>query len=852
MDNMRNNGSYGTFSSIGDTKNIGIAPDIGRADNSEPLGIEELSDELKRLQLENKKLKREIRHISKDNELLRLANEQTTNVQNFIQKENLRQIYLNKQLLKTSPYLLILVDENLRMVMISDIFYRYCPEITSSYQSGVGIREVLKNIVDEYNLDIFMERCNDALQLKEVDSYIIRCIVNGDFADFQISIRPMTRDDKVIGLNIVFVDMTEMIDARDKAEAADKAKSSFLANMSHEIRTPINAVLGMDEMILRESRESTTLSYARDIQAAGKTLLSLINEILDLSKIEEGKMEIVPVQYDIGFMISDLKNMVFERANDKGLSLNLAFDNRIPALLYGDEVRLRQCILNLLVNAIKYTEEGYVDLGINYRKKDQDSIYLEVSVSDTGIGMKKEDMAKLFSPFYRIEEDKTRKVEGTGLGMSITSNLLELMGSKLCVESVYGKGSVFSFVVIQKVVGWEAIGDLEEHYKNRKAETESEGELFRAPDVKVLIVDDTPMNLVVAKELLKRTKVQTDEAESGAECLKKLQEKEYDIILLDYRMPEMDGIETLKRIRALADNPNRLIPVIALTANAISGARERFLNEGFDDYISKPIEGERLEKLLLAHLPQEKITVSRNQVYQKKEEDQQEAASSSAASAAPASSEVKEEDLPFMDTEAGIKNCGTEDVYRSVLQIFIEDIPNKTAAVRKALEDGDIKRYTVEVHSLKSSARIAGALKLSAAAFSLEKAGDAQDLDTINARTEEVLAMYASLEGFDLDAFRSGKWQPGGQEQDQAGQQEDEAEEGREVFTADMWRDALNTLKEFASLMDYDNAALVFGYIEGYSVPREYKDRLNKLKNLTTALKWDQVSALIDESLEVI
>ena len=388
------------------------------------------------------------------------------------------------------------------------------------------------------------------------------------------------------------------------AQRANRAKSAFLANMSHEIRSPINAILGMDEMILRESGEREVLDYAEDIESAGKTLLSIINDILDLSKIEEGKMEILPVQYDLSSLVNDLVNMTRRRAEDKGLRFVVQVDENTPHLLVGDEIRIRQCALNILTNAAKYTERGTVTLQIGYEKLNDEKIMLKLSVSDTGIGMKQEDMDRLFAPFARIEEKRNRNIEGTGLGMSITKQLLLMMGSSLEVQSVYGEGSTFAFAVEQPVAKWEPIGAFAGRY-SAGAQRKAYRELFHAPDARILVVDDTPVNLSVIRGLLKRTRMQIDTAESGAEALRKAEDTAYDVIFIDHMMPEMDGVETLHRLRALPGA--KTVPCVALTANAISGAREMYLELGFSDYLSKPVDGEKLEKLLLKYLPPEKM-----------------------------------------------------------------------------------------------------------------------------------------------------------------------------------------------------------------------------------------------------
>ena len=401
--------------------------------------------------------------------------------------------------------------------------------------------------------------------------------------------------------------MEQLEEQKRMADEANRAKSAFLANMSHEIRTPINAVLGMDEMIIRESGEKSIRAYAKDIKTAGKTLLSLINDILDFSKIEEGRMEIIPTQYDLSSVINDLVNMIRPRAQKKGLKFELSVDRNVPHILYGDEIRIKQVVINLLTNAAKYTNEGYVRLVVGFSKKDDDHIMLSFAVEDSGVGMKKEDMDKLFSPFSRIDEKKNRSVEGTGLGMSIVRQLLDLMGSSVNVDSVYGKGSTFSFEIEQKVIGWEPMGDISDRFIKDEDDTAVYHELFQAPDANILVVDDTEVNLSVICNLLKQTRIKINTATSGLSAISLAKEKHFDMIFIDHMMPDMDGIETLKYIREECDCTG--CACIALTANAVSGAREMYLDAGFSDYISKPVDGRRLEEMIRKYLPEDKVRI---------------------------------------------------------------------------------------------------------------------------------------------------------------------------------------------------------------------------------------------------
>ena len=408
----------------------------------------------------------------------------------------------------------------------------------------------------------------------------------------------------------------ELAEANARLESASAAKSNFLANMSHEIRTPINAVLGMDEMILRECKDSQILEYANDIDSAGHQLLSLVNDILDFSKIESGKMELHPVEYELFSIMNDCYNMIFMRAKRKDLKFAVENDPDIPAFLHGDEVRIRQIIMNLLTNAVKYTKDGSVKLMFSYEKVDDDNIRLIVSVKDTGIGISEENKKYLFDSFKRIDEKTNRNIEGTGLGLSITKKFTEMMEGEITVDSVLYEGSTFTVSIPQKIADKGTVGNFAERLNRRnealekseeKDSKEVKNDRFKAPHARILVVDDVKMNLNVVRLLLKNTGMQIDLASSGEECLKYTLVKRYDVILMDHMMPIMDGIEALHKVREQADGLNADTPVIALTANALVGAQEMYLEEGFASYISKPVKSVDLEAALAALLPPEKI-----------------------------------------------------------------------------------------------------------------------------------------------------------------------------------------------------------------------------------------------------
>ncbi len=398
--------------------------------------------------------------------------------------------------------------------------------------------------------------------------------------------------------------------AADTAEELTRSQNRFFSSMSHEIRTPINSILGLNELILRDASISDEVAGdASGIQGAGKLLLALINDILDFSKMEAGSMEIVPVDYHLGDMLSEIVNMIWIKAQDKGLKFEVSVDPKVPTVLYGDEVRIKQIIINLLNNAIKYTKEGSVELHVDSENNDGETTTLSVSVTDTGIGITKEAIPFLFDAFKRVDEEKNRHIEGTGLGLSIVKQLAELMGGNVTVSSVYGEGSTFTFTVSQGVSDATEIGELSIHNQISTKRNQYEAS-FKAPEARVLIVDDNEMNLEVEKKLLSGTDITIDTVLSAKDALDHALKYHYDVILMDHLMPVMDGIECLEALRRQSGGLNRTTPVVVLTANAGSANRELYNRSGFDGYLVKPVSGQALEEMLIRHIPNEKLILS--------------------------------------------------------------------------------------------------------------------------------------------------------------------------------------------------------------------------------------------------
>ena len=534
-------------------------------------------------------------------------------------------------------------------------------------------------------------------------------------------------------------DRERLLIVSERALAASEAKSSFLSSMSHEIRTPINTVLGMNEMILREAEDEKILEYSSNINNAGKTLLSLINSILDFSKIEEGKMEIIPVEYDTASMINNLVISVSERTREKGLEFYVDIDESLPCRMVGDDVRISQVIMNILTNAAKYTRKGFVRLTIKAVNRTKDEIDLYVSVEDSGIGIKEEDLSKLFESFERLDEVKNRSIEGTGLGMAIVSSLLKMMDSEIHVKSEYGCGTKFYFTIRQEIADSASIGDYTKRLESSR--TRKERGSFTASKAKVLVVDDNEMNLKVAKNLLGLFGISPKLSESGWDAMQQVKKDFYNIVLLDHMMPKMDGKETLnkmKEYRFLADDTK----VIALTANAIAGAREEYLEAGFHDYLSKPIEIAQLENILRKWLPE---SVINEEEHKKEQEDGQggffefypeEDKNVTNAISYTESENGEDKGAALkkalknlgLDTEGALGFCGGDiSLYEEILSDFVTSYEGKRKELDESFHEKDWHEFEVKIHAIKSVTKTIGAMELSALALELEKA--AAELD---------------------------------------------------------------------------------------------------------------------------
>ena len=519
--------------------------------------------------------------------------------------------------------------------------------------------------------------------------------------------------------------------SQQEAEAANMAKSSFLANMSHEIRTPINAILGMNEMILREEKDPAIRGYAGNIQASGNSLLSIVSDVLDISKIESGKLEIIPVDYEVNSLISDCCNMAAGRAKAKELELLVECADNVPMKLCGDETHIRQIIVNLLTNAVKYTEKGTVKLIVSGRFTDGGFV-LKVDVSDTGIGIAEENLPQLFTQFQRFDLQRNRNIEGTGLGLSIVKRLCDLMSGTITARSVLGSGSTFTVELPQKVVDSTPCGGVNLNY-SAGAEHEYHHS-FEAPEARILAVDDLPVNLLVIANLLKETRIKIDTAGSGRECLDKCSQQKYDLILMDHMMPEMDGVLTFEKLHGDKSSPNFETPVIMLTANALAGMREQYMDVGFADYVSKPVRGAKLEEAIRRNLPESLIKPASPEI-------PAEAVSTEPSGFADICGAV-----PELNVNAALQYCcGSAELLNDLLHDFTEN--DHFSDLKAAFEEKRWEDYRRHAHSLKSTSLMIGLTGLSERARASELALKGGCTEFAELNHDSLIEEYSALLG---------------------------------------------------------------------------------------------------------
>lgn len=611
---------------------------------------------------------------------------------------------------------------------------------------------------------------------------------------------------------------------REQAEQANIAKSAFLANMSHEIRTPMNAIVGLSDIIMEESRGRKVYEYACDIKSSSRNLLALINDILDLSKVEAGKMELAPTEYHVKTLVNEVLNMMDVVASKHGLLLKSEYDMSIPCQYLGDEGRIKQILINILNNAVKFTKEGYVKISVAGEPGDgENTERLSFKIEDTGCGIRKEDMEGIFENFRQIDSKRNRSVEGTGLGLSITKHLVELMQGTIKVESVYGEGTTFIVEIPQKIADHSSLSEIPEAGTQKEEKLEP----FLVEDFNILVVDDNEVNRKVARIFLQSYGLEIAEAGSGAEAIELVRKKRYDIIFMDHMMTGMDGIETVQIIRKECGENGSLPVIIALTANAMEGVRECFLANGFQDFLTKPLERRTLHEMLMKWIPKEKRTASQVWIHSWQPDDNR-------------NKEFQNILIEGIDTDEVVRRySGSVDEYEELLSLYCLDGKRKLTVLRELWEKRDYKTYGIEVHALKSASANVGAMKLSSSAREQEKAVKRGDETFVDRHVFQLLADYEEqiehIQGF--------------LERDKRGDNVEEKDS--EIEKADLLREIRAALDSLENFRAKDCAHKIEDILQ-YRLDIETKGRLKKIREQLMLYEDDAAEQLLQELIEHI
>ena len=646
---------------------------------------------------------------------------------------------------------------------------------------------------------------------------------------YQVEETVLKDNELIQGYMMTIVDVTKIIEQNHlmkrlvlQTEDANRAKTNFVSNMSHEIRTPMNSIVGITEILLRSRHSPKEQEYLLNIQSSGRVLLTIINDVLDCSKMEAGKMQLFDEPYDTCSLFHDLRISMENRIGHSGLELIYDIDQDIPCKLKGDMGRIRQVIINLVNNAIKYTEKGSVRFSVHVRQKNTDKVMLYYEVADTGIGIRKEDQKILFDAFQRVEMDRNRYVEGTGLGLTISQNLVNMMGGVIEVESEYGKGSRFFFTIEQTIIDPTPVSAV--NYNGQKDNvTEKEAEcLFIAPEAHILLVDDNELNLVVAKELLKPLRMQIDTAENGLQAVKMVRGSQYDLVLMDHMMPVMDGIEAAKAIRALPEDKYQKLPIIALTANAMVDARKEFLNAGMNGFVAKPIDFARICNQLKLWLPKDLVRdVPKEEAKKLLADDLSDR-------------EIQPEDPQMgFSFEEGVNHCGSKAALMKTIRIFYRTIDSKADKIEQCLKEGLISDYVVEVHALKSSALLIGAVPLSEAAKELEGYGKQGKTELLEEKTPDLLAMYRDFKDI-LKPYA------------------DQEEAARQEASNGEWCQALQQIHQCIEQFDLDGVDRIMEKLEEYQIPECIRESMDQLRVYVADVSMEEIMELTDTMTELL
>lgn len=752
--------------------------------------VTDAAAENKVLRLQLKKAKREINRLVKTNSILSTLNDQANRFRNYSEQVKGQQIFYNEMLLQNSPNISIVLDLDLRTIMATDAFYQKTFYQKDIIDAGTHIGDVFRGFLDDIARNHMVERCQEARDDRRNSQYMDRLSIFGDEEIYDIYIRPLVKqNDEVAGVMLIMVDITDIMAAKERAESADRAKSSFLANMSHEIRTPMNAINGMSEFIIRDTTDSFARENALLIKSASQSLLAIINDILDFSKIEAGKMEIVNVPYQMSSIINDVATMINIRLQDKPVELQLDIAEDLPYSLIGDEIRIKQILINILNNAVKFTHEGSITLKIWWDKVEDNTIRIYNSVSDTGIGIKPADLRKLFSSFEQVDTKRNRSVEGTGLGLAISKRLCKAMDGDITVSSSYGHGTTFTWHINNVVDDWKPMGKITK--ENCLSSMKIFEYTFAAEKAKVLIVDDNRVNLKVAEGMMSPYKIQISTVDSGPQAISLLEKEKFDIVFMDHMMPVMDGVEAMMKIRTMPQHKDTCI--IALTANAISGMKEQYIAMGFQGFLPKPLAASELDECLRDFLPAEYITPL---------------------------------DKP-LSTKQDIVD---EEILRQVYT----DGRKKLKLLGEQVEKEDFANYTIEVHALKSVAALIGESELSELARQHEMAGKNGDYLFIQKNFDKLIAAYAAVVASVGEKFADEMFH------------KKQAEELADISQAELDK-AVEEMQSAITDYDLDGLGTLLDKLNKYKVSDSQRELLDKMKDAEEDFDYDALEELIGQ-----
>ena len=750
-----------------------------------------IREEIRQLKLELKKAHREVKRLHRENNILSTMNEQANRFREFSEAKKGRQEYYTRMFVENSPNISIMLDNQLKTLLATERYYQVGQYTTEEINDGLPIATVFHGVMEYSECKHLESVCQTALTEHREIHCIEKLHVGRQEFVYDVYIHPvkgMAEGENC--LMLIMVNITDIISAKEKAETADKAKSSFLANMSHEIRTPMNAIHGMAEFIIRDTTDIFARENAILIKNASTSLLTIINDILDFSKIEAGKMELINSSFQLASLLVDVAAIIRIKLKDSKVSFVLQIDPEMPRGLIGDEIRIKQIMVNLLNNAVKFTQEGTITLRMGCRRLGNDNtVKIYGSVEDTGIGIKPQDMDKLFSSFEQVDTRRNRSIEGTGLGLAISRRLCESMGGTLGVKSTYGQGSVFSWTMVNQVDDWTPIGTI------GKGDIQNQEKLFQytfiAEKAKVLVVDDNKVNLKVAEGMLSPYRIQVVTAESGYEALELLKQQRFDIVFMDHMMPIMDGVETLQKLRLLPDHEKDV--VVALTANAVAGVQDEYLQLGFQGYLSKPLGDKDLDECLRKFLPS-------NTIYKL--------------------------DKPFTSR--------MDEVDQDILMQVYTEGHKKIKLFMNLLEAEDWPRYTIEAHALKSVAAHIGQKQLAEMAKAHEKAGKSGDYQYIYQNFDRLLAQYGALLTYISEKFAEEIFRP-------------KQEQNLLTISQEMLLEKTTQLQEALGDYDLDRLEELLQELMGCQLDSARQKLLSQMKAACGEFDYDTLEKLMTE-----